>query len=263
MHPHSGRPIVIKIGGSTLDEPATTLEDVVSLQKRGITPIIVHGGGQIISQWQNRLGIATRFVNGLRVTDDSTLEVVIAILAGLINKQLVAIIESLGGQAMGLSGIDGRLIEAQVKDKNLGYAGDIIKINPEPLISIVANGYIPIIAPVSLRVSSGEEEGEMFLNVNGDSAAGEIATAINAERLIFLTDIIGICDASGKLIPHLTPGEAGSLVASGIISEGMIPKVEACMRAHSTVAITRIINGRIPHALLAEIENRGEGTTIA
>ena len=254
MASKSDRCIVVKIGGSTFGSGDTTLEDVVALQKGGTIPIVVHGGGERVSDWLSRLGIPTNFVQGLRVTDAQGMEVVAAVLGGLVNKELVAAISSLGGKAMGLSGVDGSLIEARVKDPELGCAGEVVKVNPEPLESILKAGYIPVVAPVSLQVAGG------LLNVNGDAAAGEIAAALGVERLIFLTDVEGILDSFGRAIPRLSPDEARALIASGVVSGGMIPKVEACLKALSKVPITRIIDGRPPHALLQESE--GRGTTI-
>lgn len=251
------KPIVVKIGGSTLGRHDTTLEDLVTLQKEGKTLVVVHGGGHLINGWLSRQGVATRFIEGLRVTDSQTLEVVIAVLCGLVNKELVAAIQSLGGRAIGISGVDGRFIEARIKDAQLGYAGEIININPEPIEILLKEGYIPIIAPLGF-----EAKGEK-LNVNADTAAGEIAVALGAERLVLLTDVAGVMDGLGKLLPHLSPGEASSLLASGVVYGGMIPKVEACLCALATVPITQIVDGRLRHALIEAIAGKGSGTTIA
>ncbi len=250
--------IVVKIGGSTLGSGDTTIEDLVSLQKRGTLPVVVHGGGKKITEWLDKQGIPSKFEKGLRVTDAQSLEVVIAVLAGLVNKELVAAIESLGGRAIGLSGIDGGLIEATpIHGGELGYVGEVTRINPEPLRAILEPGYIPIIAPVGLQSS-----GEGILNINADTVAGEIAAELGASRLIFLTDVAGVCDESGRLIPQVSPTEARALIASGVASGGMIPKIEACLRALSAVSSAQIIDGRQPHALLAAVKGRGEGTQI-
>ena len=188
---------------------------------------------------------------------------VVAILAGLVNKELVAAIEAAGGQAIGLTGVDGGLLEAQMKDDEMGYVGEIVKVNPTPLTALLEAGFIPIIAPLSLQSPAESGENGFVLNVNGDTVAGEIAAALAAGELIFLTDVVGIRDSSGKLIQRLSPDEAKELLISGVASGGMIPKIEACLRALSTVPKTRIIDGRIPHALIEEIEGKGEGTTIA
>ena len=254
---------VIKLGGSTLGSRDTTVADLVALQKMGVLPVVVHGGANVVTDWLGRLGISTRFVHGLRVTDTETLKVVVAILAGLVNKELVAAIEASGGKAIGLSGIDGGLLEAKIRDTEMGYVGEITKVNPVLLTTVIEAGFIPIIAPLSLQ-SPPESGGNGFvLNVNGDTVAGEIAAALGAGKLIFLTDVAGLCNSSGELIHHLTPQEATMLMTSGVASGGMIPKIEACLRALSTVPITRIIDGRVSHALIEEIEGRGRGTTIA
>jgi acetylglutamate kinase len=254
---------VIKLGGSTLDSQDTIVEDLVTLQKRGMLPVVVHGGANVVTDWLARLGISTKFVQGLRVTDAETLKVVVAILAGLVNKDLVAAIEASGGKAVGLSGIDGGLLEAKVKDTEMGYVGEITKVNPALLTAVIGAGFIPIIAPLSLQSPSQSGENGFVLNVNGDTVAGEIAAALGAEKLVFLTDVAGIFNSSGKLIIYLSPQEATILMTSGVASGGMVPKIEACLRALSTVPVTRIIDGRVSHALIEEIRGRGRGTTIA
>ena len=256
------KPIVIKIGGSTLGSQDTTMEDLVALQREGMSVVVVHGGGQAISEWQSRMGITTNFVNGLRITDAKSLEVVTAVLAGLVNKGLVAAIQSLGGKAIGVSGVDGGLIQAQVKTPELGYVGEVVKINTTPLKTILAAGYIPVVAPVSLGSSEKGAKGIRLLNVNADTVAGEIAVALRAERLIFLTDVPGLYNSSGELISYLTSTKAKELVDSGVASKGMMVKVEACLKALTVVPLTRIIDGRIPHILLSAVEGEVEGTTL-
>jgi len=253
--------IVVKIGGATLGSHDTTIEDIVELQRQGKSLVVVHGGGEVITDWLEERGLATKFVHGERVTDEATLEVVVSVLAGLVNKEIVADINSLGGMAIGISGVDGALIEGRIKDKELGYTGEVVKINPAPLEALLKSGYIPVIAPVSLHASKSAKAPKV-LNINADVVAGEIAAAIGAERLIILTDVVGVCDQSGNLLPHLSPGEAEALVASGVASGGMIPKIKACLRALSGTLTTRIIDGRQPHALLNEIGGKGGGTTI-
>ena len=254
--------IVVKIGGTTLDSNDTTAEDIVRLQQQGRLLVIVHGGAKLVTEWLTKQGIPTRFVQGERVTDRATLEVVTAVLAGLVNKEIVASINNSGGLAVGISGVDGALIQGRIKDKEMGYMGTVVKVNAAPLQALLQSGYIPIVAPVSLHSFDKPDQAPPLLNINGDPVAGEIAAAIGAERLIFLTDVIGICDQQGKLLPQLSPGEAEALMASGIASGGMIPKIKACLRALSNASITRIIDGRQPHALLREIEGHGGGTTI-
>jgi len=253
---------VVKLGGATLGSHDTTIEDIVSLQQQGRLLVVVHGGGKLITEWLVRQGISSQFVQGERVTDKATLEVVISVLAGLVNKEIVATINSLGGQAVGISGVDGAFIQGRIKDREQGYTGIVEKVNITPLEVLLQSGYIPVVAPVSLFAFDRPDKAPLMLNINADAVAGEIAAATGAERLIFLTDVVGICDRSGKLLPHLSPGEAEALVVSGVASEGMIPKIKACLRALSDTSTTRIIDGRQPHALLREIEESVGGTTI-
>ncbi|MBA7648677.1 Acetylglutamate kinase [subsurface metagenome] len=253
---------MIKLGGATLGSHDTTIEDMVELQRQGKSMVVIHGGGKLITDWLMTQGVPSRFVRGERVTDKATLEVVTAVLAGLVNKEIVARINDLGGRAIGISGVDGALIQGRIKDRKLGYAGTVVKLNFALLEIILRLGYILVVAPVSLHSIDKPDGAPPMLNINADAVAGEIAAAIGAERLIFLTDVVGICDRSGNLLPQLSPGEAESLMASGVISEGMIPKVEAGIRALSTTPTTSIIDGRQPHALLREIEGHGGGTVM-
>ncbi len=256
--------IVVKIGGSTLDNHDTTLEDLVELQKRGKSLVVVHGGAKVTSEWLARLGIPTSFVDGLRVTDAETLKVVAAALGGLVNKELVVGIQALGGKAVGLSGCDGNLLWSSIKSPELGYVGEIIAVTPTLLKLLLNAGYMPVVAPISF----GSVEGKvMLLNVNGDTAAGEIAAALAAEKLVFLTDVDGIHDGLGKVIPRLNLAEAKNMLASGVASGGMIPKIEASLRALATTKVVRIIDGRTSHALLHDIagqarQTKSRGTTI-
>jgi len=254
--------IVVKIGGATLGSQDTTIEDVVSLQKQGRSLVIVHGGGKTITEWLDKQDIPSQFIRGERVTDRATLEVVVAVLAGLVNKQIVAAINNRGGQAVGISGVDGALIQARIKDDELGYVGSVVKVNVDPLKVMLESGYIPVVAPVSLHSVDRPEETPQIVNINADDVAGEIAAAIGAEQLIFLTDVVGVCDRSGRLLPRLLPDEAEALVASGVASGGMIPKIRACLRALPSATAARIIDGRQPYALVREIEGDGSGTTI-
>jgi len=258
------RIVVVKIGGSTLGSHDTTLEDLVELQKQGKSLVAVHGGAKVSSEWLARLGIPTSFVNGLRVTDAETLKVVAAALGGLVNKELVVAIQALGGRAVGLSGCDGNLLWASVKSPEMGYVGEITAVDPTPLILLLKAGYMPVVAPISF----GSVEGRVtLLNVNGDTAAGEIAAALAAEKLIFLTDVDGIHDGSGQVVPRLNLAEAKDMVISGVASGGMIPKIEASLRALTTAKVVRIINGRVAGALRDDIsakarQKKSGGTTI-
>ena len=256
------KPLVIKIGGSTFGSGDTTVEDLVALQKRGVPLVVVHGGGNAVSDWLGRLGISTSFVRGLRITDLETLKVVTAVLAGLVNKELVSTVWRLGGKAVGLSGVDGGLMLAKNKTPELGYTGEELKVNVAVIEMLLEAGYIPVIAPVSLGSIEGSNVDINLLNVNGDTAAGEIAAALKAEKLIFLTDVPGLYDSSKKLIYKLSPGDAKELVVSGVASGGMVAKIEACLMALTKVPVARIIDGRVSHALLNEVEGKGDGTTI-
>ncbi len=255
--------IVVKIGGSTLGSHDTTIEDIVELQKQGKSLVIVHGGGKIITEWLDKQGVPSQFVDGERVTDHATLEVVVAVLAGLVNKEIVAQITNLGGRAVGISGADGALIQGKIGDKAKGYVGVVVKVNTAPLETLLKAAFIPVVAPVGLSAFHRRPAGTpTMLNFNADFVAGEIAAAAGAERLIFLTDVAGVCDQSGKLLPRLSPAEAEALIASGTASGGMIPKIKACLKALSGGATTSIIDGREPHALRQEIESSSVGTTI-
>jgi acetylglutamate kinase len=257
-----GKVTVVKIGGSTLGSHDTTIEDIVALQRQGKRLVVVHGGGKLITDWLTKQGVASRFVQGERVTDQPTLEVVISVLAGLVNKDIVATINSRGGRAVGISGVDGALIEGRIGDKKKGYVGMVVKVNTDILESLLAADFVPIIAPVGLNAHARPADAPPTLNFNADVVAGEIAAAISAERLIFLTDVAGILDQSGKLLPRLSAREAEALMASGVASGGMLPKIKACLRALSATATTCIIDGRQPHALLQAIEKESTGTTI-
>jgi acetylglutamate kinase len=256
------RPIVIKIGGSTLGNSDTTLRDVVTLHKRGFLPVVVHGGGGRITEWLDRMGISSSFVQGQRVTDEETLRVVVAVLAGLVNKELVATINSLNGRAIGLSGVDGGLIQARIQRPAMGYVGEVVKINPESIAAVLSAGYVPVIAPGGFKLPGEDNDPVMLLNINGDVSASEIAVALRAEKLIFLTDVPGVQDSEGNVLPKLSPEEARALIDSGVISGGMIPKVEGCLRALSAVSSTRIVDGRSEGALLAAVEGGAAGTVI-
>jgi len=260
--------IVVKIGGSTFGKHEPTVldvgdvEDIVALQRRGIPLVIVHGGGELITEWLTRQAVPTRFVRGERVTDRPTLEVVVSVLAGLVNKEIVALLNTREGKAVGICGVDGALLEGKLREKEMGYVGTVTKVNPAILVTLLDSGTIPVVAPLSI-LSVGRSDGEpQILNVNGDTVAGEIAAAMGAARLVFLTDVDGIHDKQDNLIPHLTPAEAEELLSSGVASGGMIPKLRACIRALSRTRTASIVGGKIPHALLRAIEGNEIGTTI-
>jgi acetylglutamate kinase len=253
---------VIKIGGSTFGSHDTTIEDLVALQKRGEKLVVVHGGGKTVTDWLAKQGVETKFVRGERVTDAATLEVATAVLAGLANKELTAAINVKGGKAVGLSGVDGNLIEARAKSAEMGYVGEVTKVNPGVLEALLGAGFLPVVASISLYAAGRPEEASGLINVNGDPAAGDLAAALGAARLVFLTDVDGVQDREGKPLRYLTARQAGEYIKDGTIAGGMIPKINACLTALAAGAAARIIDGRAPHALVKEIEGGDGGTTI-
>ena len=253
--------IVVKIGGSTLGEHDTALNDVVDLQRQGVQTVVVHGGGKVISEWMEKQGVRPRFVRGLRVTDARSLEIVVAVLTGLINKSLVASVQRLGGRAIGLSGADGGMVEARVKDPDLGLVGEVVRVNPEPINAVVAAECIPVIAPVAVRTDI-ESATEPLLNVNADTVAGQVAAALDADRLVFLTDVEGVLDSSRRLIRRLTLRQTRGLLGSNIVAGGMVPKLEACITALDGGGIAQIVDGRRAHALVDLLSGEVMGTRV-
>jgi acetylglutamate kinase len=263
-----GATVVVKYGGSTrsgAEELKNTLQDIVLMKFVGMRPVVVHGGGKDITALTEKMGIRSQFVDGLRVTDLPTMEVVEMVLGGKINKELVSTIQQLGGQAVGLSGKDGAMLQAtRVKSKtgkDIGYVGRVSKVNTSILDLLDKEQFIPVIAPLGLG-----KDGKTY-NVNADEAAGAIAGALKAEKLVFLTDVPGICrkkDDPKSLLSSVKVKDVARLIKSGVISGGMIPKVEACLHAvKSGVHKTHIIDGTLPHALLLEIFTpQGVGTEI-
>ena len=256
------RPLVVKVGGSALGADDTFLSDLLALQNRGVPPVVVHGGGSIITDWMIKQGVRPRFVKGLRVTDAASLDVVVAVLAGLVNKNIVASIIALEGKAVGISGVDGGMLYGKVKDPQLGMVGEITEVDPGPILDILASGAIPVIAPVAIQQDKSLPQGWRLLNINADTAAGEIAVALDAERLVFLTDVEGVLDSSKRLIPRITPRQTRGLVDSGVVAGGMVPKVEACLRALEKVSFAQIIDGRRPGALGDSLEGKALGSRI-
>jgi acetylglutamate kinase len=246
-------PIVIKLGGSTLGSRDTILEDVVALQRKGEPAVVVHGGGKKVSEWLDKLGIATSYVGGLRVTDEKAMEVIVAVLGGVVNKEIVAGVVARGGRAIGLSGLDGGMLLARVKDPALGLVGEVVRVDPAPLWKVLEDNYIPVVAPFAV------EEGGRALNVNGDTAASAIAQALGARKLIFLTDVPGVLDSGGKTLRAVSRQEGKSLASSGTVNGGMLLKVEACFLSRCSCLI---IDGREPHALLEALEGRAKGTSV-
>jgi acetylglutamate kinase len=252
--------IVVKVGGSTWDSRDAALDDLVSLQREGCQLVVVHGGGDLVSRWLEIHGIESKFVGGLRVTDGETLPVVVAVLAGLVNKDLVAGINAQGGRAVGLSGADGGLIRARRRPE-MGFVGDVEGINTDLLRSLLEDGYMPVVAPVGIN-SGGEALPSQLLNINADTVAGEIAVALGADCLVFLTDVPGVVDAQGQVIGRLSAQEAKALTKAGTIARGMLPKVEACLRAASSSTTALIVDGRWAHTLRDALNGRIAGTSV-
>ena len=261
---YSGKIVVVKYGGNAMvneELKHQVMEDIVLLWLIGIRVVLVHGGGPEISDMMDRLGKKPEFVDGLRVTDRETVDIVQMVLAGKVNKGLVTLLERNGGNAVGLSGMDGKLIEARMKNVALGYVGSITKINIKPVMDLLERGYIPVISTIGC-----DDEGNAY-NINGDTAAAWIAGALEAERLIMMTDIAGILrdrNDPSSLIPELTVAQAKQLYQDGVVSGGMIPKVDCCIQAiHEGVKNVVIMDGRVPHSILMELlTNEGAGTWI-
>ncbi len=261
---YSGKIVVVKYGGNAMiDErlKQQVMEDIALLWLIGVKVVLIHGGGPEISETMKRLGKKAEFVNGLRVTDKETVDIVQMVLAGKVNKTLVNLLQMKGGHAVGLSGIDGGIIEATMKDEALGYVGEITKIRTQPITDLLEKNYIPVISTIA-----SDRQGNTF-NINGDTAAAYIAGALNAERLIMMTDIAGLLmdkDDPSTLIPAVTVGEAKKLFEQGVISGGMIPKVDCCIEAISKgVRHVVIMDGRVPHSILMELlTDEGAGTMV-
>jgi acetylglutamate kinase len=263
MQNEQKRIFVIKLGGSIFEKKDTSIRDIVNLQREGYQIVVIHGGAHIVSDWLKELDIPTTFVQGERITDERTLEVVTAILAGLVNKEIVAAIIHAGGQAVGISGVDGGLIQGRQRHAHSGYMGNVVKVNPNVLWTLLNSAIIPVVAPISLHAFNRPEDARSLLNINGDPAAGEIARSLGAEKLIFLTDVPGIIGANGELIKSLTPKKVNYLLESGIASGGMVPKLSACLRALEGGSVACIMDGREPHAILKELANGNCGTQIS
>ena len=270
MRQFAGETFVIKYGGHAMGDGELSLNfarDVVLVKQVGINPIVVHGGGPQIATMLERLHIESTFVDGLRVTDRATVEVVEMVLSGTINKQIVTAIGTAGGRAIGISGKDGRLIEARKLRRHgrqpgaahdLGFVGEPVRINAELLDSLARLAVIPVIAPIGIG-----DDGETY-NINADSAAGAVAAAVNARKLLMLTDVAGVLSADGELIAALSAAEARRLIADGTIEGGMIPKIETCIDALANgVGAAHVLDGRIPHVMLLEVfTEQGVGTML-
>ncbi|MBR2011614.1 MAG: acetylglutamate kinase [Clostridia bacterium] len=261
---YNGKVIVVKYGGNAMineELKQQVMEDIVLLHLIGVRIVLVHGGGPEINELMAKLGKKAEFVDGLRVTDKETVDIVQMVLAGKVNKTLVNLLEMKGGNAMGISGMDGRLIEAEPKNEKLGYVGKIKSVNIAPVTDLLEKGYIPVISTVGC-----DKKGNTY-NINGDTAAAYIAGALGAERLIMMTDIAGVLtdkNDPSTLIPNLTILEAKKLYENGVISGGMIPKVDCCIEAiERGVEKVIIMDGCVPHSILMELlTNEGAGTMV-
>ena len=261
---YTGKTVVVKYGGNAMiDETLKqqVMEDIVLLWLIGVKIVLVHGGGPEISEVMEKLGKKPKFVDGLRVTDKETVDIVQMVLAGKVNKSLVNLLEMKGGKAMGISGMDGRLIEAEMKDEKLGFVGEIKKVHINPVKDLLEKNYIPVISTVGC-----DKEGNAY-NINGDTAAAYIAGALGAKRLIMMTDIAGILkdkNDPGTLIPRLSEKQAKELYKTEVISGGMIPKVDCCLKAiENGVKNVIIMDGRVPHSILMELlTDEGAGTMV-
>ena len=259
---YTGKTVVVKYGGNAMINETLkqqVMEDIVLLWLIGVKIVLIHGGGPEISELMKKVGKESVFVDGLRVTDKESMEIVQMVLAGKVNKTLVNLLEMKGGRAVGLSGIDGRIIESRIKNEKLGFVGEITKINPKTIEDLLSNGYIPVISTIGCDASGNT------YNINGDTAAAHIAGALNAERLIMMTDIDGILrdkDDPSTLIHEISIAETEKLHSVGIISGVMIPKVECCVEAiHKGVKNVVIMDGRVPHSILMELlTDEGAGT---
>lgn len=259
---YTGKIMVVKYGGNAMVNDKlkdSVVRDIVLLSLVGVKVVLVHGGGPEITEMLSKIGKKSEFIDGLRVTDKETVEIVQMVLAGKINKNLVNILENHGGKAIGLSGIDGHMIKAEIKDQKLGYVGKITDINVQPVLDVLDKGYIPVISTLGC-----DDQGNIY-NINADTAAARIAGKLGAESLISMTDICGILrdkDDPSTLIPRITVEEIPGLIANGTISGGMIPKVECCSEAiRCGVRRVFIIDGRISHSILIEtLTDEGIGT---
>ena len=261
---YSGKIVVIKYGGNAMineELKQQVMEDIALLWLIGVKVVLIHGGGPEISETMKKFGKKSEFVNGLRVTDKETVDIVQMVLAGKVNKTLVNLLQMKGGHAVGLSGIDGGILEATMKDEALGYVGEVTKIRTRPITDLLEKNYIPVISTIA-----SDRQGNTF-NINGDTAAASIAGALGAERLIMMTDIAGILrdkDDPSTLIPAITVSEAKQLFEEGVISGGMIPKVDCCIEAiEKGVKHVVIMDGRVPHSILMELlTDEGAGTMV-
>jgi acetylglutamate kinase len=251
-------PIVVKIGGSTLGQHDTALEDIAALRQAGHTLVVVHGGGSAATEWLKTHGVQSEFIDGLRVTGADAIDVVVAVFAGLVNKQIVASLNALGARAVGLSGADGELLQTRQADARLGFVGEVTHVDRAPIDALLAAGYLPVISSVGFW---GDEPGKL-MNVNADTVAGEVAAALGASDLIFLTDVAHVRDASGSDLTELSAADVEGLIASQAATGGMIPKLRAGVKACEAGTRCHIVDGREAHALRAVLDGAMAGTRV-
>ncbi len=262
MQRYAGANVVVKFGGNAMGDDAAMAEfarDIVLMRQVGVNPVVVHGGGPMINDMLKRLDIKSEFVRGKRVTDKATVEVVEMVLAGLVNKRIVQAIMDAGGRAVGLTGKDDDLMVCEMDDPDLGFVGRPVAINPQVLHDLFAAGIIPVVAPVG----TGTNPNETF-NVNGDTAAGALAGALKADRLLLLTDVAGVKNGAGEVVTEMTPEDVRAMIEDGTISGGMIPKTETALNAIAAgVRAVVILDGRVPNACLLELlTEHGAGSLI-
>ena len=253
-----GQIVVIKVGGNALEQARDqTLLDIVLLRYVGMQPVLIHGGGPEITAMSERLGLKAEFKNGLRITDDKTMEVVKMVLTGKVNPDIVGAINRLGGQAVGMSGEDGPCIIAEPLGPDMGFVGRVTQINREPITALLGRGYIPVIASIGLGY-----DGHAY-NINADTVAAEIALALGAAKMILLTDVAGVLGVDGHVVAVLSTEDARHRIDAGEVTGGMIPKLESCLRALEGVPLAHIVDGRTPHSLLLELfTEAGIGTMV-
>ena len=249
MPARSERAIVVKIGGSTLGGQDSSLADCARLQAEGRAVVLVHGGAARVSAWEERLGVESEFVGGLRKTTAASREVVVTVLAGLVNTELVQQLTALGARAMGVSGADAGLLRSPLSKRGLGYVGEAPVCDGEPLRALLAAGLLPVVAPIGLT-----PDGTTLININADAAAGAVAVALEAERAIFLTDVAGVLDAEGAVLERLDGVDLAALRAAGTIGGGMLPKVEAGRAAAAAGVVVQIVDGRRQGAVLTALQ---------
>ena len=259
---YTGAVVVVKFGGNAMGDDAAMAEfarDIVLMRQVGINPVVVHGGGPMINDMLTKLGIKSEFVRGKRVTDKATVQVVEMVLTGLVNKRIVQAIMDEGGRAVGLSGKDDDLMVCEADDPELGFVGRPVEMNPQVLRDLFKAGIIPVVAPVATGMGPNET-----FNVNGDTAAGAVAGALRADRLLLLTDVSGVKDTGGNVVTSMTPEEVRSMIADGTIAGGMIPKTETALKAiEDGVRAVVILDGRVPNACLLELfTEHGAGSLI-